>query len=159
MNCISEVPVSKEAGLNPKYFQRLSFNRSVVSNSLGPHGLQHTRLPCPSQSLEVCSNLCPLSQWFHPAISFSVTSFFSCPQSFSAPRYFPMNQLFASDGQSIGASASASVLQMNIQGWFPLGLTGLIFLLSKELSRVFSSTTGQNIKHLVLWLDNNHYLL
>ena len=91
--------------------------------------------------LEFAQNSCPLSWWCHPTISSSVTPFFSCPQSFPASRSFLMSWLFASGGQSIGASASASVLPMNIQGWFPLGLTGLISLLSKEVSRVSSSTT------------------
>ena len=109
--------------------------------TLPPHGLQHSRLPYPSLSPRVCSNLRPLSQWCHPTIS-SVTPF-SCLQSFPTLGFFQMSRLFTSDGQSIGASASASVLPMNIQGWFPLGLTGLITLLSKGLSRVFSSTTVQ----------------
>ena len=117
----------------------VQFSRSVMSNSLQPHGLQHTRLPCPSPSPRACSNSCPLSQWCHPNISSSVVPFSFCFQSFPASGSFPMSRLFASDGQSIGASASASALPMNIQGWFPLGLTGLI-LLSKGLSRVFSST-------------------
>ena len=97
-------------------------------------------LPCPSSS-GACSNSCPLSRWYHPTISSSVIPFSSCPQSFPALGSFLMSQLFASGGQSTGASASASVLPMNIQGWFPLWLTGLISLLSKELLRVFSSTT------------------
>ena len=88
------------------------------------HGLQHTRLPCPSPSPKVCSNSCLLSQWYHPTISSSVTPFFSCLQSFPASESFPVSQLFASGGQSTRASASASVLPVNIQGWFPLGLTG-----------------------------------
>ena len=113
-----------------------------VSNCLWPHGLQHTRLPCPLLSPGVCSNSCPLSQWCHPTISSSVTPFSSCPQSFPASESFPISWLFASGGQSIGASASTSVLPMNIQGWFPLELTGLI-LRSKGLSIVFSSTTVQ----------------
>ena len=103
----------------------LSFRCSVVSYSLQPHGLQHTRLPCPSPSPGVCSNSCPLSQWCHPTIWSSVVPFSFCFQSFPASGSFPMSRLFASDGQSIGASASASALPMNIQGWFPLGLTGL----------------------------------
>ena len=106
----------------------------LVSNSLWPHGLQHARLPCPSLSPTVCSNSSPLSQWCNPTISSSVTPFF-CPQSFPGSESFPMNQLFTSGGQSIGASAS--VLPVNIQGWFPLGLTGLISLLSQGLWRVF----------------------
>ena len=104
--------------------------------------LQHTRLPCPSLSSGVCSNSCPLSQWCHPTISSSVTPFSSCPQSFPALGSFTMSQLFASGGQSIGASASVSILPMNTDGWFPLGLTGLI-LMSKGLSIIFSSTTVQ----------------
>ena len=115
-----------------------------MSNSLWPHGLQHPRLPCPSLSLRVCSNSCPLCHWCYPTISSSVAPFFSCPQSFLSSGSFPMGCLFASDGQSIGASAWASVLPMDIQGWFPLGLTGLISLLSKGLSGVFSSTTIWN---------------
>ena len=114
---------------------------SVVSNSLWPHGLQHARLPCPSLSPGVCSDSCPLSQWWHSIISSSVAPFSSSLQSFPASGSFPMSQFFASGGQSIGASASASVLPKNIQGWFLLGLTGLISLLSKRLSRVFSNTT------------------
>ena len=106
-----------------------------------PHGLQHIRLPCPSPSPGACSNSCPLSWWCHPTISSCVAPFSSCPQSSPASGSFPVHWLFASGGQSIGASASASVLPMNIQGWFPLGVTGLISLLSKGLSRVFSSTT------------------
>ena len=103
------------------------------------HGLQHTSLPCPALFPGVGSNSCPLSQWCHPTISSSVALFSSCPQSFLASGSFQMSWLFAWGGQSIGASSSASVLPMNIQGWLPLGLTGLISLLSKELSRVFSS--------------------
>ena len=112
-----------------------------MSHSLWPHGLQHTRLPCPALSPTVCSNSCPLSQWRHPTISFSVTPFSSCPQSFPASGSFPGSWQFISRSQSIGASASASVLPMNIQGWFPLGLNGWISLLRKGLSREFSSTT------------------
>ena len=104
-----------------------------MSCSLWSHGLQHSRLPCPSLSPGVCSNSSPLSRWCHPTISSSVTTFSSCPQSFSATGSFPVSQLFASGGQSIDVSALASVLPMNIQSWFPLGLTGLISLLSKRL--------------------------
>ena len=99
----------------------------VVSDSLQPHGLQHARLPCPLLSPRVFSNSCPLNLWWHPTTSSSVAPFFSCPQSFSASGSFPMSQLFvSSDGQSTGASASAPVLPMNIQDWFPLGLMTLI---------------------------------
>ena len=108
--------------------------------TLWPHGLQHTRLPCPSLSLGVWPNSCSLSQWCHPAIS-SAVILFSCPQSFPASGSFPVGQFFAAGGQSLGASAS--VLPVNIQGLFPLGLTGLISLQSKGLSRVFSNTTVQ----------------
>ena len=108
-----------------------------------PHGLQHTRLTCPSQSPGVCSNSCLLSQWCHPTISSSVAPFSSYPQSFPAPGSFQMSQLFTSGGQSIGVSASASVLPMNIKDWFPLGLTDMISLQAKGLSRVFPRTTIQ----------------
>ena len=112
-----------------------------MSYSLQPHGLQHARLPCPSQSPRVCSDSSPLSQWCHPTISLSLIPFSSCLQSFPPSGSFPISRLFTSDGQSIGASASVSVLPVNIQGWFPFGLTGLISLLSKGLLKVFSSTT------------------
>ena len=112
-----------------------------MSDSLWPHGLQHTRLLCPPLSPRVCSNSCPLSRWCYLNISPSVTARSSCLQSFPASRSFPMSQLFASGGQSIGTSASAPVLPMNIQGWLPLGLTSLISLQSKGLSKVFFSTT------------------
>ena len=117
------------------------FSPSVMSNSLQLHGLQHARLPCPSPTPGAYSNSCPSSQWCHPTISSSVVPFSSCLQFFPASGSFPMSQFFASGGQSIGVSASASVLPMNIPGWFPLGLTGWISLQSKGLSRVFSSTT------------------
>ena len=110
------------------------------------HGLQHTRLPCPSPTPRACSNSCPLSQWCHPTILSSIFPFSSCLQSFPASGSFPMSQFFASGGQSIGASPSASVLPMNIQDLFPLQLTGLISLQSKGLSRVFSNTTVQKHK-------------
>ena len=111
--------------------------------TLQPHGLQHARPPCPSPTPRVYSNSCPLSWWCHPTISCSVVPFSYCPQSFPASGSFQMSQFFASGGQSIGASALASVLPMNIQDWFPLGWTGWISLLSKGLSRVFSNTTVQ----------------
>ena len=104
-----------------------------MSYSLWPHGLQHARLSCPSLSPRICSNSCPLSWWCHPIISSSVIPFSSCPPSFPASGSFSMSQLLASGSQSIGVSASISVLLMNIQGWFPLWLTGLISLLSKGL--------------------------
>ena len=119
------------------------FSNQVTSDSLCPLGLQHTRLPSHlSLSPGVCSNSCPSSWWCHPTIS-SSDALFSCLQSFPASGSFPINWLFASGWQSIGASASASFLPMNSQGWFPLGLSGLISLLSKGISRVFSNTTFQ----------------
>ena len=116
---------------------------SILSDSLWPHGLQHVSLPCPSPTPRACSNSWPSSQWCHSTISSSVIPFSSCLQSFPASGSFQMSWLFPSGGQSIGAAASASVLPMNIQGWFPLGLTSLISLQSKGLSRVFSNTTDQ----------------
>ena len=121
----------------------IQFNHSVVSNSLQLHGLWHTRLPCPSPSPGACSNSCPSSWWCHPTISSSVVPFSYCLQSFPASGSFPRSQFFSSGGQSIGVLASESILPMNIQDWFPLGLTGLISLESKGLSRVFSNTTVQ----------------
>ena len=121
----------------------LLFSRSVVSDSLWPHGLQHARPPCPSPTPGVHPNSCPSSRWCHPTISSSVIPFSSCPQSFPASGSFQMSQLFASGGQSIGVSASTSVLPMNTQDWSPLGWTGWISLQSKGLSRVFSNTTVQ----------------
>ena len=140
-------------------YSSVQFSCSVVSNSLWPHGLQHARLPCPSPTPRACSNSCPSGQWCHPTISSSVVPFPSCLQSSSASGSFPMNWLFTSGDQSIGASDLASVLPMTIQDWFPLGLTGWISLQSKGLSRVFSNTTVQ--KHqffnskLSLW-SNSH---
>ena len=121
----------------------VQFSHSVVSDSLRPHGPQHARLPCPSPSPRACSNSCPLSWWCYPTISSSVVPFSSCLQSFLPSGSFLMSQLFALGSQSIGASASASVLPMNIQDWLPLGWTGWISLQSKGLSRVFSNTTVQ----------------
>ena len=121
----------------------VQFSCSVVSDSLRPHGLQHTRLPYPSPTPGVYSDSCPLSWWCHPAISSSVVPSSSCPQSLTASESFPICQFFTSGGQSIGVSASASVPPMNIQDWFPLGWTGWISLQSKGLSGVFSNTTVQ----------------
>ena len=115
------------------------FSRSIVSESLWPHEPQHTRPPCPLPIPGVYPNSCPLSQWCYPTISSSAVPFSSYPQAFSASGSFPMSQFFTSVIQRTGASSSSSVLPMNIQGWFPLGLTDLI-LLSKGLSRVFSNT-------------------
>ena len=127
----------------------------VVVQSLSPvqlfvtHGLQHTRLPSPSLSPKVCSNSCPLSQGYYLTISSSAALFSFCLQSFPASGSFPMSQLFTSGGERFGASSSASVLPKNIQGWLLLGLTGLISLQSKGLSRIFSSTTVR--KHQFFW--------
>ena len=121
----------------------VQFSHSVMSNSLRPHGLQCARLPCSSPTPRVHSNPCPSSQWYHPAISSSVVPFSSCLQSLPASGSFPMSQLFTWGGQSIGVSASASVLPMNIQDWSPLGWIGWISLHSKGLLRVFSNITVQ----------------
>ena len=121
----------------------IQFSCSVVSDSLRPHELQHARPPCPSPTPGVHSNWQPSSRWCYPAISSSVVPFSSCPQSLPASESFPMSQLFAWGGQITGVSASASVLPMTIQDWFPLGWTGWISLQSKGLSRVFSNTTVQ----------------
>ena len=137
----------------------LLFSQSVLSDFLWQHWLQHARLPCSSQSPGAYSNSCPLSQWCHPTISSSVISFSSCLKSFPAPGSFPGSQFFTIGGQSIGASVSASGLPMNIQGWFPLGLTGLISMQSKGLSSLFSKITVQ--KHqffsaqLFLWYNSH----
>ena len=121
----------------------VQFGRSVVSDSLWPHELQHARLPCPSPTPGVHSNSYPLSRWWHPAISSSVIPFSSCPQSFPASESFSMSQLCTWGGQSTGVPALASFLPKNTQDWFPLEWTGWIFLQSKGLSRVFSNTTVQ----------------
>ena len=120
------------------------FSHPVTSDSLQPHGLRYARPPCPWLYLRVCSSSCPLHRWCFPAISSSDNTLFSfCPQSFPSSGTFPMSCLFTSGNQNTGASASAPVLPVNIQGWSPLKLTGFIFLLSKQLSRAFSSTTVQ----------------
>ena len=121
----------------------VQFSRSIMSDSLWPHESQHARPPCPSPTPGVHPNPSPLSRWCHPNISCSVVPFSSCPQSFSASGSFPMSQLFAWGGQSIGVSASASVLPVNTQDWSSIGWTGWISLQSKGLSRVFSNTTVQ----------------
>ena len=126
----------------------LLFSYSVVSDPLQSDELQHARLPCPLSSPRVCLNSCPLSRWCRPTISSFVIPFSSCLQSFPALGSFPMSQLLASGDQSIGASASASVLPMSIQGWFPLGLTGLISLQSKGL---LSLLQHHSSKASVLW--------
>ena len=124
----------------------IKFSCSVLSDSLQPHESQHTRPPCPSPTPGVYSNSCPSSRWYHPAISSSVVPF-SCPQSLPASESFPMSQLIAWGGQSIGVSALLSVLPVNTQDWSPLGCTGWISLQSKGLPRVFSNTTVQKQKH------------
>ena len=126
-----------------KWLNSVKFSRSVMSDSLGPHGLQHARPHCPSPTPGIYSNSCPLSWWCHPTILSSVLPFSSCLQSFPASGSLPMSQFFASGGKIIGPSASASARPMNIQDWFPSGLTALISLQSKGLSRVFSNTTIQ----------------
>ena len=146
--------------------QSVQFSHLVMSDSLWPHGWQHARLPCPSPTPRTCSDSGPLSQWCHPTISSSVipfsssvVCFSSCLQSFPASESFPMSQLFAWGGQSTGVSALASFLPKNTHDWFSLGLTGLISLQSKGLSRVFSNTTIQ--KHqffsaqLSLWYNSH----
>ena len=135
------------------WYLLLLFSHSVISDSLWPHGLQHTRPPCPSPSHEACSNSCPLSQWCHPTILSSVIRFSSCLLFFPASGSFLMSRLFASGGKSAGASALASVLLMNFQGWFPLELTDLISLKSKGLSRVFTTVPQfENINSMALTL-------
>ena len=135
--------LSRPLNMNIQSIQSIQFSRSVVSESLWSYGLQQARLPCPSSTPGACSNSCPLSRWCHPTISSSVVPFFSCLQSFPASGSFPVSRFFAPGCQSVGVSASASVLPMNIQDWFPLGWTGWISLQSKGLSRVFSNTTVQ----------------
>ena len=124
-------------------FSSVQFRRLIMSNCLQPHRPKHARPPCPSPTPGVHSNLCPLSRWCHPTISSSGVPFSSHLQSFPASGSLQMSQFFTEDGQSIGVSASTSVLPMNTQDWFPLGWTGWISLQSKGLSRVFSSTTVQ----------------
>ena len=124
-------------------FSSVQFSRSVVSDSLWPHELQHARPPCPSLTPRVYPKFCPFCWWCHPTISFSVVPSFFCLQSFPTSRTFQMSQLFTTGSQSIGYSASTSVLPMNTQDWSPLEWTGWISLQSKGLSRVFSNTTVQ----------------
>ena len=130
----------------------VEFSHSVMSDFLWLHGLQQTRPPCALPTPGVYPDSCPFSQWCHLTISSSGISFSSCPQSFPASGSFQMNQLFASDGQSIGVSASTSVLPMNTQDWSPLGWTGWISLQSKGLSRVFSNITVQKHQFFMLCL-------
>ena len=127
----------------------VQFACSALSESLRPHGLQNARLPCPSPTPRACSNSWPLSRWCHPTISSSAIPFSSCLQSFPASGSFPMSQLFASGGQNIGVSASASVLSMNIQDWFPLGWTGWISLQSRGFLK--SLLQHHSSKASILW--------
>ena len=151
--CILHLKLNKLKVLNWFIFGcSVQFSHSIVSHSCVAtvsHEPQYARPPCPSPTPGVHPNPCPLSRWCHPTISSSVVPFSSCPQSFPASGSFPMSQLFASGGQSIGVSASTSVLPMNTQDWSPLGWTGWISLKSKGLSRVFSNTTVQ--KHFRLY--------
>ena len=144
-NCMESVDCFMEY-----QFSSVQFSRSVMSDSLRPQESQHTRPPCPSPTPGVYPNSCPSSWWCHPAISSSVVPFSSCPQSLLASGSFPMNQLFAWGGWSIGVSALTSVLPMNNQDWFSLGWTDWTSLLSKGLSRVFSNTTVQKHQFSVL---------
>ena len=122
----------------------VQFSCSIIYDSLRPHGLQHSGVPCPSPTPRACSNSCPLNRWCHPTITSSAVPFSSHLQSFPASGSFPMSQFFPSGGQRIGASASASVLPVNIQDWFPLGLTGWLSMQSKGLSRVFNTTVQKH---------------
>ena len=138
----------------------VQFSHSVVSDCLWPHGLLHARLPCPSPTPRVYPNSCPSSRWCHPTISSSVVPSSSHLQSFPVSGYFQMSQLFTSGSQSIGVSASASVLPVNTQDWFPFGWTGWISLQSKGLSRVFSNTTVQKHQFFSaqLYLQSNSHI-
>ena len=157
---VQNINPSHDWGFYRTQFSSLQFSRSVMFNSLQPHGLQHAKPSCPSPTPGVCSNSCPLSQWCHPTLLSSVVPFSSCLQFFPASGSFQMSQFFTSGGQSIGVSASASVLPMNIQDWFPLELTGWISLQSKGLSRVFSNTTVQkhHFFHIQLSLRSNSHI-
>ena len=152
-NLITPVPVPLLAWPTSysSFCPSVQFSHSVISDSFLPHGPQHAVLPCPPPTPRACSNSCPSSQWYHPIISFSVIPFSSCLQSFPASGPFPMSQFFTSGGQSIETSASASVLPMHIQDWFPLGLTGLISLQSKGISRVFSNIKNWSLQRKVLF--------
>ena len=137
------VQISQCAKIDWLLHTSVQFSRSVMCDSLWPYGLQDARLSCPSPTPGACSNSCPLGQWYHPTVSSSVIPFSSCLQSSPASGSFPLDQFFASGGQSIGVSASASVLPKNIQDWFSLGWTRWMSLQSKGLSRVFSKITVQ----------------
>ena len=141
------------------WFGSVQYSRSVESDSLQPHESQHSRPSCPSPTPRVCSNSFPLSRWCNPTISASVLLFSSCPQSFPASGSFQMSQLFASGGQSIGVSASTSVLPMNTQDWSPLRQTGWISFQSKGLSRVFSNTTVQKHQFFCVQLSYDYWAI
>ena len=152
---VADCPAVPEDAIQEwEYLSWVQFSCSVVSNSLRPHGLQHARLPCPSPTPGACSNSCPSSRWCHPTISSSVVPFSSCLQMFLASGSFPMSLFFASYGQSIGVSASASVHPMNIQDWFPLGLTGLI-----SLKGTLSISTSQKCLHLFTKLFKTKFVI
>ena len=140
---VDESQITTRGNKNLNVTRVVQFSRSVVSDSLWPSGLQHASPPCPSPTPGVYSNSCPPSRWCHPTISSSVIPLSSQLLTFPASESFPMSHFLASSGQSIGVSASTSVLPMNIQDWFPLGWTGWISLQSKGLSRVLSNTTVQ----------------
>ena len=155
MNNIDSTLKSRDITLPTKVqFSSVQFSHSVVSDFLWPHESQHARPPCPSPTPGVHSNSCPLSQWCHPIISSSVIPFSSCLQSFPASGSFPISQFFLSVGQSIGASASESVLPMNMQDWFPLGLTGWISLQSKGLASLLQhhSSKASILQHSTFFM-------
>ena len=141
---------SPELSQQTPLISSVQFSHSVVFNSLGPHGLQHTRPPCASPTPGACLNSCPLSQWCHPTISSSVIPFSCCLQSFPASGSFPMSQFFVLGGQNIGVSASASVLPKNIQDWFPFRWTSWISLQSKGLSSLLQHHSSKASNALVL---------
>ena len=139
-----------QAGVRLHQFTSAQFSRSLMSDSLWPHGQQHIRLPCPSPTPGAYSNSCPWSRRCHPTVSSSVFPFSSCPQSFPASGSFPMGWFFASGGQSIGISPSASVLPVNIQDWFPLGLTG--YITSHFSNSVFKISLRSLFVHLLVYV-------
>ena len=167
---IRKCKLKPECDITSHLLWSVQISCSVMSDSFWPHELQHARPPCPSPTPRVYSNSCSSCRWCHPAISSSVIPFSSCPQSLQASRSFPMSQLFTWGGQSIGVSASRSLLPKNTQDWSPLGWTGWISLQSKGLSRGFSNTTvqkhqffgdqlsSQSNSHIHTWPLENHSL-
>ena len=149
---MSNIYKSTENGMWIPLYPLLLCSHSVVSDSLWPHGLQHSRLPCPSTTPGACSNSSPWSRWCHPTISSSVVPFSSRLQSFPASGSFPRSQFFTSGGQSIRTSASASVLNINIQDWFPLGLTGLISLSPRDSQESSPTSQFKSLNSLALSL-------